>query len=106
MLIVEGLNILAFSYRNPLIEKDYPVFLSKSHIWIKYLRVDLELHYFAKLSNLKIVTHMKAKKELPNQTLLINHLAIDAFNYHAKQCWMFEPEIFIFNFALGFMVSR
>ena len=84
MFIVEGLNILTFSYRYPLIKKDNSVFLSESHIWIKYLRVYFKLHDLTKLTDLQIVAHMEAEKELSDQALLIYHLGIDAFDHYAQ----------------------
>ena len=106
MFIVEGLNILTFSHGYSLIKKDNSVFLPEPHIWIKYLRVYLKLHDLTKLPNLQIVAHMEAEKELSYQALLINHLGIDAFDHYAQQRWVLEPEVFVFNFALGCMVSR
>jgi hypothetical protein len=49
-----------------------------------YFRIDLELHYFHEFSNVKVIADMEPEEKLPNQSLPVNHFAIDALNYHGK----------------------
>lgn len=45
---------------------------------------------------------METEEEATDQTLVIDDLDVDRFDYYSEEGRVFEPEVFILNFPLGY----
>ena len=63
---------------------------------------DLELHDFAQLSDVQVVADVESVEELAEQSLLVDHFAVDTFDHDAEKSGVFKAEVFILDLALSY----